>query len=96
MKLCHKCGLEWPGPGQPQPKAECVKCGYDLHVCLNCRFYDTSKPNQCSAGVDEVVLDKEKANYCDEFEFIQRKNAVSGGSGEPSPKAAWDKLFKSK
>ncbi len=45
----------------------CPQCGSDLHCCLNCRFYDPAKHNQCAEPQAEWVRDKESANSCDYF-----------------------------
>ena len=46
---------------------ECPNCGRDLHVCLNCEFYDRNAYRQCRESIREPVQDKERANYCDFF-----------------------------
>ncbi len=46
---------------------ECPACGRDLHICLNCDFYDQNAYSQCRESIKEPVQDKEKANYCDFF-----------------------------
>ncbi|MFC1844863.1 hypothetical protein ACFLZ5_08750 [Thermodesulfobacteriota bacterium] len=53
---------------------ECPACGGDLHICLNCEFYDQSAYSQCRETIKEPVQDKEKANYCD---FFRAAKAVS-------------------
>jgi hypothetical protein len=54
---------------------ECPACGRDLHICLNCSFYDTNAYRQCRESIREPVQDKEKANFCDFFR--------AAGSGAP-------------
>ena len=46
---------------------ECPACGRDLHICLNCEFYDANAYRQCRESIKELVQDKERANYCDFF-----------------------------
>lgn len=48
-------------------RATCPKCGYDLHICKNCRFYQEGKPRDCNIPNIEPVIDKEKYNFCEEF-----------------------------
>ncbi len=55
---------------------ECPACGRDLHICLNCEFYDANAYRQCRESIREPVLDKEKANYCDFF------RPAKGGAAE--------------
>jgi hypothetical protein len=94
MKFCCKCGNEWAGAGQPGSKDECVKCSADLHVCANCRFYDVHKPCQCQINEIELVLNKERFNFCDEFQFIDRKEFAPKKSGASGARDAFEKLFK--
>lgn len=53
-----------PGRGE-----SCPHCLADLKVCLNCRFYSESTYNGCSEPSADRVLQKDKANYCEYFEF---------------------------
>lgn len=47
----------------------CPSCRRDLRSCIQCRFYNQSSYNQCEEPQAERVVDKEKANFCDYFEF---------------------------
>ena len=69
---CFKCGvsLEY-GPGaRPARKDECSKCRADVHVCLNCKHYDSKAYNQCKESQAERVLDKDRSNFCDYFSLF--------------------------
>jgi hypothetical protein len=39
------------------------------------------------------VLDKEKANFCGEFEFAQNRKPESDDSGRNKSRSAWNGLF---
>ena len=60
---------------------ECPACGRDLHICLNCEFYDANAYRQCRESIRELVQDKERANYCDFFRAAKRG---AGGTGPES------------
>ena len=49
--------------------AECPTCSTDLHVCVMCRFYDTSVADACREPVAEPVSDKRRANFCGYLEL---------------------------
>ena len=49
-------------------REECPQCGADMHVCLNCRFYDISAYNECKESSAEKVQNKDRNNYCEYFE----------------------------
>ncbi|HET9870946.1 MAG TPA: hypothetical protein VFR02_10690 [bacterium] len=93
MKLCHACKTPWDGaPGtQPGRNETCSRCGADLHVCLNCRLYDPACANECRSSTTERVRDKDKRNFCDEFELAAR--APGGSDPLEDRKKKWDDLF---
>ena len=84
MKCVH-CQAEI-GEARIHIRDECPKCGRDLHICLNCEFYDRNAYRQCRESIREPVPDKEKANYCDFFRAAR--------TGESTPDAAGDALKK--
>ena len=94
---CWKCRteIEIAASAKVLKTDSCPKCDYDLHVCLNCRFYDPSAHNQCRETQAEWVRDKEKANYCDYFEPRSLSGlSHKGGNAATDAKSAFDKLFK--
>lgn len=94
MKTCYHCGTLWDGPPGTQPgRGEtCSKCGADLHCCLNCKLYDPSASHECRSRTTDRVKDKDKRNFCDEFEFSGGKPAP-GKSGDDMDQK-WNDLFK--
>lgn len=76
--ICHSCKKETPVVDRVGRRDECPHCHADLHVCLNCQFYDSAAYNECHEGNAERVLEKDKSNYCDYF---------SVGAGLPRPSA---------
>ncbi|MBU6469206.1 MAG: hypothetical protein KGL00_06305 [Gammaproteobacteria bacterium] len=48
--------------------SECLACRAELHVCLQCRFYDPRKPEGCTEERADPPKDKQRANFCDYFE----------------------------
>lgn len=94
LKHCHRCGTEWISENRFLGRTEtCAKCGFYLHCCLNCKLYSPSAPNQCSSPTTELVSDKEKANFCDEFDFAERPKSETDDSSRSKGRKAWDDLF---
>lgn len=89
MKICHKCRktLEIDSISF---RDECPFCRSDLHVCMNCIFYDVTKANSCRETQADYVREKERANYCDYFRFIDRTERISG---REEAEKLWNKLF---
>jgi len=92
MRCCHKCSAEWTGEKKPAFRALCPKCSADIHCCLNCRLYDPGAHNKCRSRTTEMVADREKANFCDEFDFAD--SAGQRQTGAPGSKPRWDSLWR--
>jgi len=88
LPACHKCGRTRE-PGKVGFRAVC-ECGAYLHCCLNCRHHDASSYHECRASATtEYVSDKEKANLCEEFDFVRGRS----GGGSTKSRADIEKLF---
>jgi|WetSurMetagenome_2_1015567.scaffolds.fasta_scaffold1638850_1 hypothetical protein len=99
MKYCYKCKTPWEGLTQPGARATCEKCGEDLHVCLNCRFYDLLKAYQCHITNIDPVKTKDRANFCEEFQYSDKtpeKDTPKKNGEAEKAKELWKKLFKEK
>lgn len=90
---CWKCGASLRDVPLPfGRRAVCLACRAELHVCRQCRHYDTGKAKQCRERAAEEVREKMRANFCDWFQPCAgaRTDAPSGGG---SARAELDKLF---
>jgi len=87
---CYKCHHEWSYQPPLERRAECPKCHWDAHVCLNCTLYDKNAHHECRESQSEWVQDKESSNFC---EYFSPKNAHSKNSESESAKAQLDALF---
>lgn len=93
---CHNCGksLDLESATSTGRRDECPHCDADLHVCLNCRYFDESVYNQCKEPQAERVLDKGRSNFCDYFEFSTRHGGESKSLSKEDQRKALDSLFK--
>lgn len=92
MSRCHKCN----GPVDVDFigfRDDCRSCSADLHVCLNCRFYDPGKENRCREPQAESVRERDRANYCTYFRF---KDEAAKQTGRTEAEKLWEDLFKKK
>jgi hypothetical protein len=101
MKLCHRCGREVRLTAALQRTDGCETCHSDLKCCLNCRFFDPSHSNQCREPQVDPVLYKDKANFCEFFQYREVSALSMPGMGgaqaeKDSARAAFDSLFKKK
>jgi len=94
MHVCYKCKKELDRDSTVGRRDTCPFCESDLHVCLNCRFYDPGSYNDCRESQAERVVEKDRSNFCDYFEF---GNSASGGTVKQkgvAPKGKLEALFK--
>lgn len=93
MKRCFKChstiDLE-----EISFRDECPYCKTDLHVCLNCKFYNSSKHNSCDEPNADFVREKDRANYCEYFKFAESKGEGEKKAGREEAERLWKTIFK--
>lgn len=69
MPICAFCNKDIEIADKVYRKDQCPHCLEDLHCCLQCRFYEPGRENDCREPRAERVVDNVKANFCDYFEF---------------------------
>ncbi len=93
MKICALCGKQIEADKYFSRKSVCPKCGGDLHICLNCRFFSEKAHNKCTEPKAEFQRSREKANFCDYFVFAEERRATSDAAKADALKKL-DDLFK--
>jgi len=91
MANCFHCKTVLDSSARPGRADSCPKCGSDVKVCLNCRFYDRGAYNQCAEPSAERVVDKDRANFCEFFEF---GGGTAGTAEKEDPMKKLRELFK--
>jgi len=84
---CHTCKKVHSFDDIVSFRVECDKCTADLHICLNCRFYDRYVENECREDQAEFVAVKDRRNLCEYFKPI-----VIGTNADDETKKARAKL----
>jgi predicted RNA-binding Zn-ribbon protein involved in translation (DUF1610 family) len=64
---CSNCGAVLT-PGF-DPNGKCPKCGFELHCCKQCRFFDSGAQFECTQPVPERISPKDAKNVCTYYEF---------------------------
>jgi len=96
---CHHCSasMEWSAHNKIGRRDSCSKCGWDLHVCKNCKHQDPSAHRECRESIPERVNDKEKSNFCDLFSpFELGTFAATAKNSKENLLSAAEALFKKK
>jgi hypothetical protein len=89
---CTFCGRDVPGSETIHRRDTCPYCERELHVCLNCEFYDPRSYRQCRESNAEFVGEKDKANFCDYFRPVRKKRSFVQKSADARRKL--EELFK--
>ncbi|MDX1386259.1 MAG: hypothetical protein R3257_01625 [bacterium] len=95
MVICHACGTSNDTGETVGRRETCSQCGADLHVCLNCEFYDPKAYNECHEPQADRVVDKDRSNFCDYFKAGSGLKKA-GGSEQEDAKKKLEALFKKK
>lgn len=90
MGCCRHCGRAWEGESVGFHDA-CPVCGKPLHSCENCAFYAPGAYHDCREAADELVVDKEKANFCESFRL--GTSGVPGKKDKDAARAKAEALF---
>jgi len=92
MPECYNCGNEIDKESGIFRSSLCDSCGQDLKVCLNCEFYSPGIHWDCRETIEEMVADKDRANFCSWFRFSDRKYGKKVNPSE-NAKNLFDQLF---
>lgn len=95
MKVCSLCGKEVEIDKFFSRKSICPKCGGDIHICLNCRFYSETSHNKCIEPKAEFQRSRDKANFCDYFIF-RESTSISSTKEKEDVRKKLEELFKKK
>ncbi|MFH1077592.1 MAG: hypothetical protein V1753_12335 [Pseudomonadota bacterium] len=93
MKQCFSCKTELPADIRPGRRDECPSCKRDLHVCLNCKFYDPGSYNDCREPIADPVIEKEQSNFCSFFQFKDMESNDKATQGKHTALDALNRLF---
>ena len=80
-----------------EPLGQCQKCGFELHSCKQCTYFDPSRRFECMQPVPERVAKKDARNACSFFSISVRveKQTSTGAASQPNDaRKAFDNLFK--
>ena len=80
-----------------EPLGQCPKCGFELHSCKQCSYFDPSRRFECMQPVPERVTKKDVRNDCTFYSISVRveKQTSTGLAAQPNDaRKAFDALFK--
>lgn len=95
-KHCFNCGNKWILANAPGRRDTCENCDTDFRCCYNCIHHDPIVAHQCRERRAEPVQEKDRANYCEYFDFAKRifKKPTRNAGDSNRENAARDALKK--
>lgn len=91
---CHACRVELEFDDPIGRSSRCPSCASELRCCLDCRFYDVSSYNECAEPSAERVLEKDRANFCDQFSPAAASGAPARNTPSTGGLSELEKLFR--
>jgi predicted RNA-binding Zn-ribbon protein involved in translation (DUF1610 family) len=104
VSRCTQCGVVLR---MVEETSKCPQCGFDLHSCKQCVYFDPSAKFECRQPVPERVARKDQKNTCTFYSIktsVERETSTSAATagsvrtGSPSTadeaRRAFENLFK--
>ena len=95
VSRCAQCGTLLTMLSEPLGR--CPKCGFELHSCKQCTYFDPSRRFECMQPVPERIAKKDARNDCTFYSISVRveKQTSTGLAAQPNDaRKAFDNLFK--
>jgi len=94
VSRCSQCGTLLQSIAEPV--GQCPKCGFELHSCKQCSFFDPSSRFECTQPIPERIPRKDARNECTFYAIrVTREKETSAGAGRVTDaRAAFENLFK--
>jgi hypothetical protein len=88
VSRCTQCGVVLT---MVDPSSACPQCGFELHSCKQCVYFDPSAKFECRQAVTERVARKDQKNTCTLYSIktaVERETTTSGGTTRSAAPAA--------
>ena len=94
VSRCSQCGSVLQSVSDPI--GQCPKCGFELHSCKQCTYFDPSSRFECTQPVVERIADKNVRNECDGFALrvTVERDASPDGPRPDDVRRSFNNLFK--
>jgi hypothetical protein len=94
VSRCSQCGTVLQM--LTEPLGQCPKCGFELHSCKQCSFFDPSSRFECTQPVPERIPRKDVRNDCSFYSIrvmVEKETSTSALKTDDARKA-FENLFK--
>jgi hypothetical protein len=94
VSRCTQCGTVLQGV---PPTGQCPKCGFELHSCKQCTYFDPGSRFECMQPIPVRIPRKDARNDCRLYEMrvTREKETSTPAVARPSDaRQAFENLFK--
>lgn len=95
VSRCSQCGTVLQNLIDPAGK--CPKCGFELHSCKQCSFFDPSSRFECTQPIPERISPKDRRNDCTFYSIrvsVEKETSIAGKARPSDARQAFENLFK--
>jgi len=95
VSRCAQCGTLLTSTSEPIGK--CPKCGFELHSCRQCTYFDTSSRFECTQPIPERIARKDERNPCTSYSMrvrVEKETSTPTAAKPMDARAAFENLFK--
>ena len=95
VSRCAQCGTLLTSVSEPVGK--CPKCGFELHSCRQCTYFDTSSRFECTQPIPERVARKDERNQCTFYSMrvrVEKETSTPSSARPTDARTAFENLFK--
>lgn len=75
----------------------CPKCGFELHSCKQCTYFDPSSRFECMQPIPERIARKDARNDCASYSIrvmVEKETSTSAPAQPNDARRAFENLFK--
>ncbi len=95
VSRCSQCGTLLQAV--TEPTGACSKCGFELHSCKQCTYFDPSSRFECMQPIVERVARKDARNACPSYSMrvmVEKETSTPGPVSSNDARRAFENLFK--
>jgi hypothetical protein len=95
VSRCGQCGTVLNS--LPEPVGQCPKCGFDLHSCKQCSYFDPASRFECTQPIKDRIPRKDQLNSCTFYSIsvrVEKQTSTPLSARPADAKQAFENLFK--
>jgi hypothetical protein len=95
VSRCSQCGSLLQSLSDPV--GQCPKCGFELHSCKQCTYFDPSSRFECTQPIPERIPRKDQRNECTFYSMrvmVEKETSTPAAQRPNDARQAFENLFK--